>query len=49
MIETININSKLYVKHIDNIKGFGVFTNQQIPELHGRQHIPVEAWATCAM
>ena len=30
MIETININTKLYVKHIDNIKGFGVFTNQKI-------------------
>mgnify|MGYP000845985651 FL=1 len=30
MIETININTKLYVKYIDNIKGFGVFTNQQI-------------------
>jgi SET domain-containing protein len=30
MIETININTKLYVKYIDNIKGFGVFANDII-------------------
>jgi SET domain-containing protein len=30
MIETININTKLYVKYIDNIKGFGVFANHII-------------------
>ena len=30
MIETININTKLYVKYIDNVKGFGVFTNHII-------------------
>jgi SET domain-containing protein len=27
MIQSININPKLYVKYIDNIKGFGVFSN----------------------
>jgi len=30
MIETININTKLYVKYIDNVKGFGVFANNII-------------------
>ena len=30
MIETININTKLYVKYIDNVKGFGVFANDII-------------------
>lgn len=30
MIETIKINTKLYVKYIDNIKGFGVFANDII-------------------
>lgn len=29
-MDLINTNSKLYVKYIDNIKGFGVFANQPI-------------------
>jgi hypothetical protein len=29
-MNVININPKLYIKYIDDIKGFGVFTNQKI-------------------
>jgi SET domain-containing protein len=29
-MNVINTNPKLYIKYIDDIKGFGVFTNQKI-------------------
>jgi SET domain-containing protein len=29
-MNVINTNPKLYIKYIDNIRGFGVFTNQKI-------------------
>jgi SET domain-containing protein len=29
-MNVININPKLYIKYIDDIKGFGVFANQKI-------------------